>query len=79
MTLKDYINDALIIGMSLAFLFNFCLIWHYEQILVQEYNLVIRIAETWGFILILAFGIGNFIVDMKIDLRKGAGKIDGTK
>jgi len=65
MNKKDFFADALVIGMSAAFLWHFSTIWRYGQYFAQEPNIVIRSLETIGFLFILAFGISKFIGDLK--------------
>ncbi len=65
MNIKDIIVDAVIIGMSTAFLWHFLNIWRYGQYLVGESNIIIRSLETAGLLAILVFGIGKYISDLK--------------
>ncbi len=57
--------DTLIIGLSTALLWHFFNIWRYGQYLIGEPNIVIRSVETFGLLLILAFGISKYIRDLK--------------
>jgi len=51
--------------MSCALLWHFSNIWRYGQYLVGEPNIAVRNMETAGLLIILVFGIGNFISHLK--------------
>ena len=63
--LKEIVSDGLVIGLSAALLWHFANIWRYGQYLVGEPNIVIRSLETVGLLLILAFGVGRYISDLR--------------
>jgi len=63
--MKDVIHNALIIGMSVTLLWHFSNIWRYGQHLIQEPNIIILSLETVALLIILAFGIGKYISDLK--------------
>ena len=65
MNIKDLVFDGLLIGLSAALLWHFANIWRYGQYLIGEPNIVIRSLETGGLVLILAFGVGRYISDLK--------------
>ena len=65
MSIKDFLSDTLIIGMSAAILWHFSAIWRYGQYLAQEPNIVIRSTETAEFLAILVFGIYKFTYDIR--------------
>jgi len=65
MNIKDLVFDGLLIGLSAALLWHFANIWRYGQYLVGEPNIVIRSLETVGLLLILAFGVGRYISDLR--------------
>jgi len=69
MNIKEFLADALIIGMSASFLWHFSNIWRYGQYLGQEPNIAIRSAETAFFLAIFVFGIYKFVCDLR-SLRK---------
>jgi len=75
MNIKDIIADAVIIGLSSALLWHFSNIWRYGQYLIGESNITIRSLETAGLLLILAFGVSKYVVDLK---RKEKIKNNGT-
>jgi len=75
MNIKDIIADAVIIGLSGALLWHFSNIWRYGQYLIGESNITIRSLETAGLLLILAFGVSKYVVDLK---RKEKIKNNGT-
>jgi len=64
-SLKDLTADALLIGLSAALLWHFTNIWRYGEYLIAEPNVFIRILETAGLVLILIFGVGRYIGDLK--------------
>ena len=66
MNIEDLIGDGVIIGLSAALLWHFSNIWRYGQYLIGEPHIVIRCLETAGLLLILAFGIGKYIRDLKL-------------
>ena len=70
MNIQDIIVDAVIIGMSTAFLWHFSNIWRYGQYLVGESNIVIRSLETVGLLAILVFGISKYVSDLKEKKRQ---------
>lgn len=63
--LKEIVSDGLVIGLSAALLWHFANIWRYGQYLIGEPNIVIRSLETGGLLLILAFGVGRYISDLR--------------
>jgi len=65
MNIKEFIVDALIIGMSASFLWHFSNIWRYGQHLIQELNVVVKSLETAGLLFILAFGIYKLVYDLR--------------
>ncbi len=65
MNVKGLVLDTLIIGLSAALLWHLSNIWRYGQHLVGEPNIAIRSLETGGLLLILAFGVGKYISDLK--------------
>jgi len=65
MNVKGLVLDTMIIGLSAALLWHLFNIWRYGQYLVGEPNIAIRSLETGGLLLILAFGIGKYINDLK--------------
>ena len=54
----------LVVGLSLAFLVHFILIWVYGAIVISEPNKIILALETTGIIAILALGIYGFIKEV---------------
>ena len=75
-SMKNAIYNALIVGLSGALLWHFSNIWRYEQYLIAEPNIVIRSLETVALLIILVFGIGKYISDLKREIRKGDMKRD---
>jgi hypothetical protein len=65
MNIKGLVLDTVVIGLSAALLWHFSNIWRYGQHLVGEPNIAIRSLETAGLLLILAFGIGKYVSDLK--------------
>ena len=65
MNVKDLVLDTVVIGLSAAWLWHFSNIWRYGQHLVGEPNIAIRSLETAGLLIILAFGVGKYISDLK--------------
>jgi len=65
MNIKGLVLDTVVIGLSAALLWHFFNIWRYGQHLVGEPNIAIRSLETAGLLLILAFGIGKYVSDLK--------------
>jgi len=65
MGIKDAIRDAMLIGLSGAFLWHFSNIWRYGQHLIQEPNIIILMAETGGLLIIFAFGLVSFINNLR--------------
>lgn len=61
--MRATVTNALIIAMSLAFLWHFSRIWLYGQYLIGEPNILIRTIETNGLMMILAFGILNLLYE----------------
>lgn len=57
--------DALVVGMSLALLVCFVLIWRYDQYLIQEPNILIRSSETAMLLAILCFGVYKLVIDFR--------------
>jgi len=55
------LNSIFLIAVSLALLWHFSNIWRYGQHIIQEPSLPILLAETVGIIMILVFGIFNFV------------------
>lgn len=64
-TIREIIIDALLIGMSSALLWHFSNIWLYEKHFIAEPNIWIRSIETVGLLIILIFGIGKYIRDLR--------------
>jgi len=64
-TIREIIIDALLIGMSSALLWHFSNIWRYEKHFIAEPNIWIRSIETVGLLIILIFGIGKYIIDLR--------------
>lgn len=64
-TIREIIVDALLIGMSSALLWHFSNIWLYEKHFIAEPNIWIRSIETVGLLIILIFGIGKYIRDLR--------------
>ena len=64
-TFREIIIDALLIGMSSALLWHFSNIWRYEKHFIAEPNIWIRSIETVGLVIILFFGIGKYIRDLR--------------
>lgn len=64
MRIKDVLVDAATIGLSAALLWHFSNIWRYGQHLIQEPNTLLTL-ETVGLLIIFAFGITKFVVDLK--------------
>ncbi len=69
MNIKDFFIDIVIISMSASFLWHFSNIWRYGEYLVGEPNIVVRSLETAWFLLILAFGVGKLMSDLKKERR----------
>jgi len=63
--MKNIIADSLLAGMSLAFLWHFSNIWRYGQYLAQEPNILIRSLETAAFLVIFAFSVYKFVIDLR--------------
>lgn len=63
--MRATIVSGLIIGMAAAFLWHFSNIWRFGQYLVGEQSVTVRIMETLGLLLILAFGILNLIYEWR--------------
>jgi len=63
--IREIIIDALLIGMSSALLWHFSNIWRYEKHFIAEPNIWIRSIETVGLLIILIFGIGKYIRDLR--------------
>jgi hypothetical protein len=63
--LRNILANFLLTGLSVAFLWHFAYIWRYEQILVQEPNIIIRSLETAMLLFIFAFGISRIVVDLR--------------
>ena len=63
--MRQAIGNGIIIGLSAAFLWHFSNIWRYGQYLVGEPNIMIRSLETAGLLVILIFGISNYISVVK--------------
>jgi len=53
------------IGLSAALLWHFSNIWRYGQHLIQEPNTLVLTLETVGLLIIFAFGITKFVLDLK--------------
>jgi len=70
MKVKDLVLDAVVIGLSAAFLWHFSNIWRYGQHLIQEPNIVILSLETAGLLLILAFGVSKCISDLRRGVKR---------
>lgn len=62
---NDLAADVLVISLSVSFLWLISNIWRYDKFLMGEPNLLIRSLETAWFLLILAFGIGKCISDVR--------------
>ncbi len=65
MRIQDFFADTLIVGLSSALLWHFSNIWRYGQYLVKEPNIAILCIETAGLLIILGFGTGKFVRDIK--------------
>lgn len=68
--MKDLVFDTVVIGLSAALLWHFPNIWRYGQYLVGEPNIAIRSLETGGLLLILAFGVSKYIIDLRRGLKR---------
>jgi len=53
--------SVLVVGLSLAFLYHFSLIWIYGRYSAGEPNLIIRTVETAGLVLALVFGLASWV------------------
>ena len=62
---REIIIDALLIGMSSALLWHYSNIWLYDKHFITEPNIWIRSVETIGLLIILIFGIGKYIRDLR--------------
>lgn len=62
---KSLAGNLILIGLSASLLWHFSNIWRYGQYLAGEPNIAIRSLETGGLLLILAFGVGKYISDLK--------------
>lgn len=58
-------EDALLIGMSVSYLWQFGCIWFEGVFCFQESNIAIRTLETAMFVAILVFGIRRFVKHVK--------------
>lgn len=63
--MRHAIGNAILMGLSIALLWHFSNIWRYGQYLVGEPNIMIRSLETVGLLVILIFGISNYISIVK--------------
>ncbi len=61
----EIVFDALLIGMSSAFLWHFSNIWRYEKLFITEPNIWIRSIETAGLIMVFILGIGKCVRDLR--------------
>ena len=68
--MKNAISNGIIMGMSIALLWHFSNIWRYGQHLIGEPNILIITLETAGLLVILAFGVGKFVSDLKREKRE---------
>lgn len=64
-SINDLAADVIVISMSVSFLWLLSNLWRYDKFLMGEPNILIRSLETAWFLLILAFGIGKCISDVK--------------
>ena len=53
------------IALSAALLWHFSNIWRYGQHLIQEPNTLVLTLETVGLLVIFAFGITKFVLDLR--------------
>lgn len=63
--MKQAIVYGVIIGMSAALLWHFVNIWRYGQYLVGEPNITIRSLETALLLVILVFGVNQFVGSLR--------------
>ncbi len=70
MPVTDLIADILIIALSAGLLWHLSNIWRYGQYLVGEPNIAIRSLETGELLLILAFGVSKYIIDLRRGLKR---------
>jgi hypothetical protein len=63
--MKQAIVYGVIIGMSAALLWHFVNIWRYGQYLVGEPNITIRSLETALLLVILVFGVNEFVGSLR--------------
>jgi len=62
---EEITADLLIIGMSIAFLWEFTYIWLYSRVCFYQPHIPIRIFETAIFLAILVIGIRRFVRHLK--------------
>ena len=63
--MKQAIVYGVIIGMSAALLWHLVNIWRYGQYLVGEPNITIRSLETALLLVILVFGVNQFVGSLR--------------
>lgn len=61
----DVTEDALLIALSIAYLWQFAHIWLEGRVCFQEPNIAIRTIETVMFVAILVFGIRRLVQHLK--------------
>ena len=72
--IKGVIRDALVMGLSGAFLWHFSNIWRYGPHLIQEPNKIILTIETVGLIVIFIFGVTGVIGSLRRNGYAGRGR-----
>jgi len=65
MSIKDLVNDLVIISLSGFLLWHFSNIWRYGEYLIGEPNIVIRSLETVLLLAILVFSVSRFIGSLR--------------
>jgi len=64
-SIKGVFPPALIIGLSLAFLFHFATIAIFKEVIIYEPNKIILITEIVGMCAILLYGVRLYLKTMK--------------
>ncbi len=60
-----FVSSTLLIALSLVLLWHFFNIWRYGSFYIAEPNVVVKIAETAGLLLILLYGVYAFARGLK--------------
>ncbi len=74
MSIKDLVNDLVIISLSGFLLWHFSMIWRYGEYLIGEPNIVIRSLETVVLLAIFVFGVNKFVRGLRSE--GGGGRND---